>query len=204
VNSSLAQLGSATVHEAYGGRGALPCAIKPVWPGARVLGRAFTVACAPADNLWLHRAIYAASPGDVLVVDVGGQIEAGYWGELMSYAAQRRHLGGLVIDGGVRDVERITALGFAVFAAAICIRGTTKAAGHAGSIGDVVQIGEVRVATGDTVLGDADGVVVVSAAELSAVAQAARARAEHEREILHRLAEGASTLELLGLRASPE
>jgi 4-hydroxy-4-methyl-2-oxoglutarate aldolase len=116
----------------------------------------------------------------------------------MTYAAQRRRLGGLVIDGGVRDVERITALGFAVFASAICIRGTTKGE-HAGSIGGGVQIGEVAVATGDTVLGDADGVVVVSAAELAAVTEAALVRAEHEREILHRLAGGASTLELFGL-----
>jgi 4-hydroxy-4-methyl-2-oxoglutarate aldolase len=198
VSATLAQLGSATVHEAYGRRGALPCAIKPVWAGARVFGRAFTVACAPADNLWLHRAIYAAAPGDVLVADVGGHREAGYWGELMTYAAQRRRLGGLVIDGGVRDVERITALGFAVFASAICIRGTTKGE-HAGSIGGGVQIGEVAVATGDTVLGDADGVVVVSAAELAAVTEAALVRAEHEREILHRLAGDASTLELFGL-----
>lgn len=199
MSASLAQLGSATVHEAYGRRGALPSAIKPIWSGARVFGRAFTVACAPADNLWLHRAIYAAAPGDVLVADVGGHREAGYWGELMTYAAQRRRLGGLVIDGGVRDVERITALGFAVFASAICIRGTTKAAAHGGSIGEGVQIGEVGVTSGDTVLGDADGVVVVSAAEVAAVTEAARMRAGDEREILHRLAAGASTLELFGL-----
>jgi 4-hydroxy-4-methyl-2-oxoglutarate aldolase len=69
-------------------------------------------------------------------------------------------------------------------------------------MGGLVQIGEVRVETGDTVLGDADGVVVVRANELAAVTEAARIRAEHEREILHRLAGGASTLELLDLPAS--
>jgi 4-hydroxy-4-methyl-2-oxoglutarate aldolase len=199
VTQSLADFGSATVHEAYGRRGALPSAIKPVWPGARVAGPAFTVACAPADNLWLHRAIYAAVPGDVLVVDVAGHTDAGYWGEVMTAAAQHRKLGGLVIAGGVRDVERIAELRFGVFAAAVCIQGTTKVNEQGGSIGASIDIGGVRVQTGDTVLGDADGVVVVAAAAVAAVKNAARERSERERRILDRLAHGESTLELMGL-----
>ena len=70
-------LSAATLHEAAGRTGALPSAIKPVSPTFRVWGPAFPVRCPPGDNLWIHRAIYAAEPGDVLVVDVGGGHEFG-------------------------------------------------------------------------------------------------------------------------------
>ena len=74
---ALADLIAATVHEAYGGRGALPSAIKPVTARFRVCGPAFTVDCQPADNVWLHRAVYPAAPVDILVADVRGHTEAG-------------------------------------------------------------------------------------------------------------------------------
>lgn len=77
--NGLAQLGAATVHEAYGRRGALPSAIKPVNSSFCLCGPAFTVDCPEGDNLWIHRAVYAVGPGDVLVVGVRGYTEAGYW-----------------------------------------------------------------------------------------------------------------------------
>ena len=79
---------TATVHEASGGAGALSSDIKPVDPLSRLCGPAVTVFCRPGDNLILHKAIYVAEPGDVLVVTVGGYEEAGPWGEIMSFAAQ--------------------------------------------------------------------------------------------------------------------
>lgn len=197
----LAELGAATVHEAYGRRGALPAAIKPVHESFRVCGPAFTVDCPPADNLWIHRAVYAATPGDVLVVDVRGQTEAGYWGEILSEAALARGLGGLVIAGGVRDVDRIAALGFSVFAANVSIRGTTKEPTGDGRLGEPVRVGEVTIRPGDAVLGDADGVVVVDAGDVDAVVAASRARVLEERDVLRRLRDGESTLEIFGLSA---
>jgi 4-hydroxy-4-methyl-2-oxoglutarate aldolase len=200
----LAELGTATVHEAYGRRGALPSAIKPVSPAFRVCGPAFTVDCPPCDNLWIHRAVYAARAGDVLVVDVGGQIEAGHWGEILSQAAVLRDLGGLVIAGGVRDVDQLAAVGFPVFAANVCIRGTSKDATAAGRLGEAITIGDVTVRRGDAVVGDRDGVVVVDAAALDAVAAAATARVAAEREVIRRLRSGESTLEILGLDAGAQ
>ncbi len=197
----LASLGAATVHEAYGRRGALPSAIKPVHVSSRVCGPAFTVDCPPSDNLWIHRAVYAAAPGDVLVVDVRGQTEAGYWGEILSEAALVRGLGGLVITGGVRDVDRIAALGFPVFAANVCIRGTGKEPAGDGRLGEPIRVGTVTVRPGDAVVGDADGVVVVEAGEVDAVIAAARARALEERDVLRRIRDGESTLEIFGLTA---
>src|SRR3954454_5542189 len=90
---------AATVHEAYGRRGALPSAIKPIAAAFRVCGPAFTVDSPPGDNLWLHRAVYRAAEGDVLVVEAHAP-EFGAWGEFLSVAASARRLGGLVVDGG--------------------------------------------------------------------------------------------------------
>lgn len=118
--------GAATLHESFGQKGALPACIKPIVGHVRVCGPAVTVQCPPGDNLWLHRAIYVAEPGDVLVVQVGEHYECGYWGEIMAHAALARRLGGLVINGCVRDGSQLAQLAFPVFARGLCIRGTQK------------------------------------------------------------------------------
>ncbi len=199
----LSGLSAATVHEAYGAKGALPSAIKPLQARSRVCGPAFTVDCPPGDNLWLHRAVYSARAGDILLADVRGYTEAGYWGEILSHAAMARGLRGLVITGGVRDTEEISVLEFPVFAANVCIRGTSKNPDAGGRLGEVLQIGDVTVQTGDVVIGDADGVVVVKAADVATVARAAHERVIAEREMLARLRAGESTLEILGLPLWP-
>jgi 4-hydroxy-4-methyl-2-oxoglutarate aldolase len=200
---SLARLDAATVHEADGRRGALPAAIKPIDPSFRVCGPAFTVDCPPGDNLWIHHALYAAAPGDVLVVDVRGHTEAGYWGEILSEAALARGLGGLVISGGVRDSQRLLEQGFPVFSTGLCIRGTVKDPTRDGRLAQPIRLGDVNVRSGDIVLGDADGVVVVPAERLDRVAEAAQSRADSEQEILTRLRAGESTLDIFGLPAVP-
>jgi 4-hydroxy-4-methyl-2-oxoglutarate aldolase len=195
----LAGLSAATVHEAYGSRGALPSAIKPLQPEFSLCGPVFTVDCPPADNLWLHRAIYAAAPGDVLVADVRGQTEAGYWGEVLSVAALARGLAGLLITGGVRDTAEIAALGFPVFAANVCIRGTAKDPHGNGRLGEPLRIGDVDVYPGDTIIGDADGAVAVRATDVASVAEAGWARVATERNMVERLRRGESTIDILGL-----
>ena len=87
-------IGTATLHEAGGQIGALPSYIKPVSPDWYVCGPAMTVLSPPKDNLWLHRGIYHADPGDVMVVDTGHFHEAGYWGEIMTHAAQQVGMAG--------------------------------------------------------------------------------------------------------------
>jgi 4-hydroxy-4-methyl-2-oxoglutarate aldolase len=118
--------GTATLHEAGGKIGALPSAIKPMDPSFVISGPAFTVHSPPGDNLWLHRAIAIAKPGDILVVYTEGVYEHGYWGEIMSTAGNAAKLGGLVIDACVRDGALLGKVGFAVFARGLCIRGTGK------------------------------------------------------------------------------
>lgn len=191
--------GTASIFEASTHRGALPSVIAPIWPGAQVIGRALTVQSPSADNLWLHHAIYRAQRGDVLVVQCSGHHEAGYWGEIMTVAAQVRGLAGLVIDGGVRDRDAIAALGFPVFARTLCIRGTGKSPTARGAIGSPVTIGAVTIATGDLIVGDADGVIALRPDEAEATLERARQRDVKEQDILARLRAGETTLAIYSL-----
>lgn len=201
TKATLANMPTATIHEASDRRGALPSAIKPVAPGMKLFGRAVTVHSPPHDNLWIHRAIYLAKPGDVLVVYVGGGYESGYWGEVMSAAAMVRRLGGLVIDGCVRDCDQLRSFGFPVFSRGLCIRGTGKDLKAAGWINVPVTIGDVRVAPGDFIAGDEDGVVAISQDAVAQVADAAVAREAKEAAIVQRLRNGDTTLAIYGLPA---
>jgi 4-hydroxy-4-methyl-2-oxoglutarate aldolase len=199
--SALARFDAATIHEAYGRRGALPSDIKPIDLSFSACGPAFTVNCPAGDNLWIHRAVYAAQPGDVLVVQTRGEREAGYWGEILSEAAIARGLAGLVIDGGVRDVTRLAELGFPVFAANVCLRGTLKEPASDGRLGEPVVIGTTLVRPGDAVVGDRDGVVVVAAEAVEAAAGAASERLRKEQDVIARLRNGETTLAIYGLSA---
>jgi 4-hydroxy-4-methyl-2-oxoglutarate aldolase len=191
---------SATVHEAYGRRGQLPHEIKPVWRGVRVCGPAFTVHAPPGDNLWIHRAMVRAQPGDVLVVAVSNAYDYGAWGELMSTAAQCRALGGLVIDGCVRDGALLQQIGFPVFARGLCIRGTVKDASALGWCGAPVLLGDTVVRSGDLILGDDDGLVCVSNKEVEQVLQESRERDEREAQVIQRLNAGETLLDIMGRR----
>ena len=192
------RLGSATLYEAAGQTGALPSAIKPISPTMRIAGPVFPVATAPGNNLWVHRALAAAAPGDVLVVATSGHHDAGYWGDVMTVAALARKIAGLVIDGCVRDSEAIEKLQFPVFARGLSIRGTKKDAGAPGSLRELISIGDARVELGDLVVGDADGVVAIPKARVAEVLEKARERQRHEAEVIERLRKGETTLEIYG------
>lgn len=189
-------LPAATLHEAGGRIGVLPSAIKPVAPAFRVCGPAVTVHSPGGDNLWLHRALYVARPGDVLVVHVSGAYDYGYWGEIMSAAARARQLGGLVIDGCVRDGAVLADFGFPVFARGLCIRGTGKDFGARGWINHPVLLDELTVNPGDLIVGDTDGVVAVPLARAAEVVALAAAREAKEAAIVQRIEAGERTLEV--------
>jgi 4-hydroxy-4-methyl-2-oxoglutarate aldolase len=195
--AALRDLGAATVYEAQGGRGAVDSGIKPIDPNSRLAGRALTIDTAPADNLMFHYALLKARPGDVLVVDAKGFLEAGPWGDILTEAALARGIAGLVTNGAVRDATSIEAMGFPVFCRGLSIKGTGK--NHLGRVGGPVILGGVNVQPGDVVVGDRDGVVVVPAAEADAVLAKAQRRAEKEEDFRQAIREGRSTVELLGL-----
>jgi 4-hydroxy-4-methyl-2-oxoglutarate aldolase len=198
VAAELAALGSATLGES-GGRPMAP-RISAVWPGATVAAPAYPVRCAPADNLAIHTAVARAPAGSVLVVDVGDVFDRGYWGEVLTTGAEARGLAGLVIDGGVRDTAALAAHRFPVFSALVALRGATKE--RPGTNGSPVTVGGAEVATGDWVVGDGDGVVVVPGDRLHEVLTAGRARADKEERFFESLRAGTTTVELLGLDES--
>ena len=197
--SRAAQSSSASLHEAAGKIGALPAAIKPLAPSMRLCGPAYPVLCRGGDNLWLHRAIYAAGAGDVLIVDTGTEAHYGYWGEVLTLAARQRALAGLVIAGGIRDSLRLIEIGFPIFSSIVCIRGTEKDPRGAGTLGQTIRLGMTPVARGDLVFGDADGVVVVPASRCEQVITNAFARDREEVAIMARLQDGESTLSIYDL-----
>lgn len=188
----------ATLHEAAGKIGVMPSVIKPVHPEFRVCGPAVTVDCPGGDNLWIHRAIYAAQPGDILVVSVNGQYDHGYWGEIMSTACQVRKLGGLVINGCVRDFTLLGEIGFPIFARGLCIRGTGKDFQARGWINHPTLFDDVVVNPGDLIVGDSDGVVSIPRQRVAEVIDAASRREAQEAEILKRLQQGETSLAIYG------
>lgn len=193
----LRELGAATVHEAQGGKGALDCGMKPIDAAMRVAGPAFTVDARPADNLMLHYAMLKARPGDVLVVDAKGFLEAGVWGDVFTEQALKIGLAGLVINGAVRDAAAIIAAGFPVFARGLSIKGTGKH--QPGRIEVPIVIGDVQIHPGDIVVGDQDGLVVVARGDAEAVLALGRAREEKEAAYREQIRNGATTVDLLDL-----
>ena len=194
-------LGTATLHEAAGRLGALPATLQPVAPTMRVAGPAFTVRCPPGDNLWIHRAIYAASPGDVLVVATGDTAaEWGYWGEIMTVAAQTAGLAGLVLQGGTRDHHALTELALPIHSLGACIRGTIKdkALDH-GRLGEPIQLDDVTIQAGDLVVADTDGVVAIAHDTIDDVINRSHQRVDKERDAIAALRTGATTLDLYDL-----
>jgi 4-hydroxy-4-methyl-2-oxoglutarate aldolase len=195
---ALGRLGSATVGES-GGRPA-DRRLRPAWPGAAIAAPAYPVGCTPGDNLALHVAVTTAPEGSALVVDVGHVADRGYWGEVLTTAAETAGLAGLVLDGGVRDVAALEAHRFSVFSAAIALSGATK--DKPGTVGAPVRVGGVLVSPGDWVVADVDGVTFVPGEALDEVIAAGRAREAKEAGFFDALRAGSTTLELLGLDAS--
>ena len=194
---------SATLYEANGRRGALPREIKPIDRDFVVAGPAFPVEGPPGDNLWLHWALAAAKPGDVLVASVRGGFDHGYWGEVMSTAARARGLAGLVIDGCVRDGGLLAEVGLPVFARGLCITGTTKDPAGLGSLDTPLLLGDVVVRPGDLVFGDRDGVVAIAADRAAGILAAAETRRTLEAGIMERLKAGETTVQIYGLPSRP-
>lgn len=198
LSNPLGQYATPTLFEVAEEVVALGPEITPLFRPIRLLGPALTVQAARADNLPIHRALKAASPGVVLVVATGGDTAHGFWGEIMLEAALARGIAGLVIDGAVRDTEAIRRSGFPVYSAGTAIPGTSKC--WPGILNRQVQIATARVRPGDWVVGDDDGVVIVPPDIAASVVLAAQIRVEKETEFIRRLREGELTIDLLGLR----
>lgn len=177
--------------------GALDPAIQALDRHMTVAGRAYTVQCPPGDNLTVHKAMLEARPGDVLVVSCGGFLNAGGFGELMATACQVKGIAGVVIDGACRDKNELIEMGFPTFVRGTCPNGTVKE--NCGTTGTAVLCGGTLVRTGDIVIGDCDGVVVIPQENAEAVLERSKAKKAAEDEIRQKLLQGITTAELFDL-----
>lgn len=155
--------------------------IVPLWPDMpRIAGPAFTVRCAPGDNLMLHAAIYRAEPGSVIVVQAGDHRFAVSGGNVCTVARQRG-IAGFVIDGVIRDLQEVEEIGFPVFA-----RGVSPKPGGKKvylPLNEPITCGGIGVGPGDMIVADREGIVAIPVARRQEVLAAARQRQAADDEI---------------------
>lgn len=135
--------------------------------GLPLCGLAVTVNARPADNLMVHKALQVASPGDIVVVNTCGNTTSAVFGELMCNTAVAAKLGGIIVDGAIRDVDGLAALGFPAFSRSVCAGGCDK--DGPGEINVPISCGGTVVMPGDIIVGDRDGVAVVPRAHAEEV-----------------------------------
>lgn len=164
-------------------------AIKPVnEPGVHFAGSALTVRTHPSDNLLVHKAMDIARPGDIIVIDASGDTEHAMIGEIMSFYAKTKGIGGFVIDGAIRDRLGIAKLGLPVFAKGTTPRGPYKEG--PGEINTIISCGNVPVSPGDIIVGDDDGVVVIPRDEARVILEKALELAAKEEETMRSIGQG--------------
>jgi len=162
--------------------------LRPMHSGVAMAGVAITVKTRPGDNLFVHKAIDLAGPGDVIVVDAGGDLTNAIIGELMSGYAASRRIAGIVIHGAIRDANTLRKGDFPVFAAGVTHRGPYK--DGPGQINVPVAIDGMVVRPGDIVVGDGDGILCIPVEGAEAICAAAEDKHAQEEGTIAAIAAG--------------
>jgi 4-hydroxy-4-methyl-2-oxoglutarate aldolase len=198
IREQLLRLPTSALSDAQGGTTTMQPGIACRVPGVKLVGVAHTVFALTGSVLSLHRAVLESQPGDVLVVNGQGDGSGAVLGELMARDAQHNGMAGAVIDGAVRDVAGLQALGFPVFSRWLTPRvGTNR---RLGTVGGPVVCGGVLVHPGDWIVGDDDGVCVIPREQVAQVIEAAQAIEDKERKIAAGIDAGQRVADLLGIR----
>ena len=162
--------------------------LRPFHRTGKLVGTALTVQVRTGDNLAIHQALNEARPGDVIVVDGGGDVSRALVGDILKAIAESKGAAGYVIDGAIRDTGAFMASGFPCYARAATHRGPYKMG--PGAINGPVCIGGWTVNPGDVVVGDEDGVVTFPPSIALSLIEAVRAQQVRETEILKMIREG--------------
>jgi RraA family protein len=179
------------VGDCLGRMAAMDSRIKGLSQGMKVVGPALTVKVPPSDNLMIHKALTLVKPGDVLVIDGGGDHAWALLGFLMVSTAIKLGLAGMVVDGCIRDAAEIRASGFPVFAAGINPNGPMK--NGPGEINFPIQCGGQLIHPGDMIVADDDGVVVVPQAHAAGTVDKVKAVIVGEEKRLAEIIDGVTS-----------
>ena len=183
-----AEYQAAILADVAGRRGTMHGRIAALAPEMKLAGPAFTIEVRAGDNLMIHAAISMARPGDILVIDGKADRTCALMGSIMINACKKAGLGGVVIDGAVRDTEELRELGFPVYAICANPNGPTKFV--PGRINWPVSCGGISVQPGDLVVGDADGVVIVEREKAGSLLEEAAKKVADERSRIAEIVAG--------------
>jgi 4-hydroxy-4-methyl-2-oxoglutarate aldolase len=170
--------------------------LRPLKAG-KLVGRAITVRIPHLDSCAVHIAASHLEAGDVLVVDMSGDIERASVGGIVSYAVQARRAAGIIVDGCITDVDEVANLNLMVYSRGVSPL-TTRNLGIEGEINVPVSIGGAVVLPGDLIFGDVNGVMTLRGSHLLELAQEARIKEEGELDMKRRLDEGELLMNLSG------
>ncbi|WP_454691897.1 RraA family protein [Achromobacter aloeverae] len=162
--------------------------LRPMHDGTPMAGPALTVRCRPGDNLLVHKALDLAAPGDVIVVDAGGDLTNAIIGEIMAAYAATRGVAGIVINGAIRDAATLRQGALPVYAAGVTHRGPYK--DGPGVINGPIALDGMTIEPGDLILGDDDGLLCVPYDQVEELYQASSAKHKAELEMLAQIAAG--------------
>jgi 4-hydroxy-4-methyl-2-oxoglutarate aldolase len=193
IKERLAKLDTACIRDVNEKLRVIDPEIRPVNPGTRMIGIARTVHC-QRDFLSVLKSLHDASEDEVLIIDGEGE-KIAFVGELFTLEAQRKKLAGIVVDGGCRDLKGIRSLNFPVYS-----RYITPMAGKASKIfptQEEVNCGGVSVSPGDIIVGDDDGIIVMSAEEAAEILDTAQNIQIIEKKVIEKMGAGKSLIELL-------
>lgn len=162
--------------------------LRPMHTSGQLIGSAITVRTRPGDNLMLHKAIDMAVPGDVIVVDGGGDVSNALMGELMLAYAIKKGVVGFVINGAIRDLDAFREINLPTFAAGVTHRGPFK--DGPGEINVPISIDGMHINPGDIIIGDSDGVLAVPLTDAEWILESTLVKQDKEVKQMAAISEG--------------